>query len=86
MSEQKPTPGRIVQYVISETDATEHAQHPRGNAPRAGDVLPAVVVRVWDDGLVNLKVFLDGPEDHWATSRREGTADEPATWHWPARA
>lgn len=94
-----PTVGRIVHYRFSRQDAdyvnsrrmdanfntpgSEHALH-AGNNTVEGQVLPAVIVRVWDDGSVNLHILLDGTDAYWATSRREG--DEPGTWCWPERA
>ncbi|MFI2367311.1 hypothetical protein [Streptomyces sp. NPDC018833] len=56
-----------------------------GNHASAGDVFPAMVVRVWqgDEASVQLQVFLDGNDTYWATSRREGTG--PGTWSWPER-
>jgi hypothetical protein len=61
--------------------ATGHQAHV-GNHAAAGDVYPALVVRVF--GVVptaNLQVFLDGNDTHWATSRMQG--DEPGTWRLP---
>lgn len=56
-----------------------------GNGVNAGDVFPAMIVRVWDapQTTVNAQVFLDGNDSFWATSRAEGT--EPGTWAWPER-
>ena len=56
-----------------------------GNRVAEGQIFPALIVRVWDDAAngVNLKVFLDGNDDLWATSRKEG--DDVGTWHWPER-
>lgn len=42
---------------------------------------PAVIVRVWSDGCVNLKVFTDYVGDSWKANIKEGT--EPGTWRWP---
>jgi len=62
-----------------------------GNEVRAGDVVPAMVVRVWDQnaGTVNLKVMLDGSDLLWATSvtyaewsRDAENLPTPRTWHW----
>jgi hypothetical protein len=49
-----------------------------GNSVQAGDVLPAVIVRVWsvENGCSNLQVFLDGNDTYWATSRVQ---DDPET-------
>jgi hypothetical protein len=60
--------------------ATGHQAHV-GNTVGEGEVLPAIVVAKFPgnpDGLVNLKVFLDGNDDYWATSRKPG--DEPGQW------
>ncbi|TMR18530.1 hypothetical protein ETD86_21505 [Nonomuraea turkmeniaca] len=59
-----------------------------GNTTRAGDVYPAVVVRVFpggteSNGVCNLQVLLDGNDTYWATSRTEG--DGEFRWSWPAR-
>jgi hypothetical protein len=56
-----------------------------GNWAAEGDMFPAMVVRVWDESTVtvNLQVFLDGNDVHWATSSAEG--NEPGTWAWPER-
>lgn len=60
------------------------AQAHIGNSAEAGQVYPAVSVRVWTPGMANLQVLLDGNDVYWATSRHEGT--EPGTWAWPPRA
>lgn len=100
----KPTIGRIVHYKLSAYDAeainrrrndfvastrtrTGWQAH-YGNSATAGDVYPALIVRVFDDaedgtGTSNLQVSLDGNDTYWATSRKTG--DEPGTWAWPAR-
>lgn len=71
----KPTIGRVVIYIVA----------PPNNLRNNGATeAPAEVVRVFDDGKVNLKVSLDGPDTVWVTSVVEGT--EPGTWHWPPRA
>jgi hypothetical protein len=56
-----------------------------GNSATAGDVYPAVIVRVWTESTVtvNAQVLLDGTDTLWVTSRAEGT--EPGTWAWPER-
>lgn len=63
--------GSIVKYAITETDA--EAIYLRwtirgqgfGQYPKAGDLLPAVVVK--DNGAtVNVHVFLDGSASYWA--------------------
>ena len=73
------TVGRIVHYVLPD-------------GPYAGDVRPAIVVRVWnqDLGAVNLQVFTDQSNDGfdtgvvWATSVvHDQETKKPRTWHWP---
>lgn len=90
----KPTIGRIVHYRLSPQDAGEimhrrnnsaNADH-RGNRVQAGDTFPAMIVRVWGDepdSLVQLQVFLDGNDTHWATSVERG--EGPRTFSWPVR-
>lgn len=85
--------GRIVHYKLSESDAeqinTERTAYQqtspvtaiRGNHAPAGDVYPAIVVRVPAPGSANLQVILDGKDTYWATSVGQGT--EPGTWAWP---
>jgi len=50
-----------------------------GNWVNAGDISPAIVVYVsGEDNTVDLQVFLDGNDTHWATSRHEGV--RPGEW------
>jgi hypothetical protein len=87
-----PTKGRIVMYAVTEQDIAEIAitdgdqsgpsfQH---NPIYEGELVAAVVVRVFEDGVVNLRGLIDGNGAlPWWTSRREGTT--PGTWRWPER-
>lgn len=74
---------------IAERMKTEPPQWPAGaqahigNDVEAGQVYPAVAVRVWSAGYANFQVSLDGNDTYWATSRTEGT--QPGTWAWPPR-
>lgn len=84
-----PSPNRIVEYRVTEDDAAQvrarRAGGP-GNEVAAGDVFPAVIVRVWAEGPdapCNLQVLLDGPDTLWVTSRHRG--DDDGTWAWPRR-
>lgn len=77
---QKPTIGRIVIF------------HPGVNDKEASSngatEVPAVIVRVWNDTCVNLKVLTDGPTDLWRTSVTTGPTvpnQEDSYWSWPAR-
>lgn len=83
-----PTIGRIVHYTLSAQDAAlinngVAALAVPKNTAREGDTYPAMIVRVWDGGLVQLQVFYDGAGAHWATSRSQG--DGPGAWAWPTR-
>jgi hypothetical protein len=53
-----------------------------GNKVIEGDVVPAIIIRVWPDG-VNAQAFLDGNDTLWLTSRAEG--EGPGTWSWPPK-
>jgi hypothetical protein len=96
---------RIVLYVLSQQDAEvinarrqaanqnadeDGCQLHLGNHAEPGDILPAIAVKVWDQGdtsnpnpPVNFQVFLDGGDTYWATSRHEDQHKTPGTWHWP---
>lgn len=87
----QPSIGRIVHYTLSREDAARITDRRRqqqplafGNPVSEGDAFPAVIVRLWDDDTVNLRVWLDGTDDLWATSRPVGDYI-PGTWSWPAR-
>lgn len=69
----KPTIGRIVIYRY----------YPLGG-PNGSEFCPAVIVRVWTDTCVNLKLLEDGPENSWKTSVMHGI--DNAQWDWPFRA
>jgi len=67
------------------------AQAHIGNPVAAGDVYPAMIVRVFqpsDVGTSNLRVFLDGSDEYWATSRGQVIADstdKAGCWFEPPR-
>lgn len=60
------------------------AQAHIGNNVAAGDIYPAMVLRVWstETGCSNLKVQLDGADEYWATSISYDAAKTPGSWHW----
>lgn len=66
------------------------AQAHIGNTHHVGQVVPAIIVQVWpneygpDHDGINAQAFLDGNDQLWLTSVREGS--EPGQWMWPARA
>ena len=65
------------------------AQAHIGNPASEGLVVPLVIVAVWPhefgEGVpgVNGQALLDGSDQLWVTSIREGS--EPGTWRWPER-
>jgi hypothetical protein len=71
--------GQVVHYVLEDGNNVE--RH-----------CPAIIVREWNGGLVNLQVFTDGNGDKnvndglppmvWKTSRaNDETLKRPGTWH-----
>lgn len=81
------TNGAAIQDRILEDKWSIGAQAHIGNTVSAGDVLPAMVVRVLPCQQANLQVFLDGNDVFWATTMAEAAPGrtEPGRWHWPAR-
>lgn len=76
----KPSIGRIVRFVPSESD-----DESRNNGAK---LLPAVIVRTWEDTSyendeLNLKVLTDGAVDTWRTSVPYSAEMKPYSWHWP---
>lgn len=70
----KPTIGRIVHFKVPEYLKNQIA----GNK---SEILPAVIVAVCSDTMVNLKVLTDGIHDLWVTSVSQG--DEVNQWNFP---
>lgn len=81
------TDGASIQDRILEDKWPCGAQAHIGNKAVAGDVLPALVVKVLPNEQANLQVFLDGNDVFWATTRAQAAAGrtELGRWHWPAR-
>lgn len=52
-----------------------------GDAVHPGDILPMIIVKVWDNGSVNGQVFLDGDDTCWVTSVTLG--EGPGHFAWP---
>ena len=78
----KPTIGRIMLYHTKEEDrAKMRAASILNNGCNVHTQLPAVVVAVWGETCVNLKVICDGNLDLWVTSSNLG--DQPGNWEWP---
>lgn len=71
----KPSIGRIVIYKFSDYEKCSHTN--------GADECPAVIVGVWSETCVNLKLLTDGPGVPWVTSITQG--DGQRQWHWPER-
>jgi hypothetical protein len=94
---QPPSMCRIVVYTLSAEDVarieyrrtqararTKYAEkYPRANDVHEGDAFPMLIVRAWDDGSVNGQVSLDGEDNLWTTSVKQGA--DAGTWAWPER-
>ncbi len=83
---QKVTVGRTVLYRMTAGDCDQLKEPPgQNNEHQAGQLVPAVVVRVWseDAGTSNLRVSVDGNATLWKTSISEG--GELGHWQWPER-
>jgi hypothetical protein len=77
----KPTIGRIVIYKTTEADRKQfYDAHGNGESVKE---LPAIIVNVWSDTCVNLKVLGDAPIDVWRTSMNQG--DGEGNWNWPVK-
>lgn len=48
------------------------------------EYLPAVIVAVWSEVCVNLKLIVDGNLELWITSSLQGEND--MEWSWPDKA
>ncbi len=71
--------GQVVSYMLTTEDMAiinsrrfSIASESRGTPPSAGDIFPAIVVRLAGDNTVNLQVFLDGNDSHWVLGAVEG--------------
>ena len=79
----KPTIGRIVIYTIG---GAQDACYADNNGAKE---LPAVIVRVWSETCVNLKVLTDAVHDQWITSVVYAETPDSKfgrSWRWPERA
>jgi hypothetical protein len=77
----KPTIGRIVFYNTTEADKAKMEEAYNKGGCNVQDKLPAVVVAVWGETCVNLKVIADGNLDLWVTSSNKG--DNLGNWNYP---
>jgi hypothetical protein len=72
----KPKIGQIVNYQVRD-DQKEWMQKNQ-STQNVQSNLPAIIVAVWSETCVNLKVITDGKEDLWVTSALNGSA--PGQW------
>jgi hypothetical protein len=96
---RRTTGKSIADRIKQEVVTLEHGTVPQwplgaqahiGNDVHAGDVYPAMVIRVWgSSGCSNLKVMLDGSDTYWATSVNYAEWSDgaeslptPRSWHW----
>ena len=80
-----PTPGRIVEYTLTEQDVARineqrgtEGNSSRGNSVSTGDTYPLVITRVWgsaEGSAVNGQVLLDGNDTLWVTSVSQGEGE-----------
>jgi hypothetical protein len=71
-NKMETTIGRIVHFNVPED------MKPKVNW---AEKLPAIIVRVWSNDCVNLKIITDGIEDIWQTSIPKGS--DVNQWEWP---
>ena len=68
-------------------DKLKGVQYFQGNSVEVGQPCPMMIVKVWSpSGTINGKVFLDGADDYWVTSRQFSEEPKPGTWHWIEKA
>ena len=58
------------------------AQAHLGNKVYEGDVYPGLVVRVFGEDSINIKVELDGTDQFWATTKSVSEGPVPGYFHW----
>lgn len=85
---RRTTRGSIAERMADESwrHWPEGAQAHLGNPVSEGQVCPAIIVAVWSDTCVNLRVMLDGTDEFWALSRNPidmDGLDIPGRWFWP---
>ena len=80
-SVQSPSPGRIVLYRLNDYDRVVLKEAGADNPNNGADEAPAMIVRVFSDTCINLRVFVDGREPLWVTSKTPG--DDEGQWRWP---
>ena len=90
---QRVTQCQTVEYRLSGDDIAAigyvraqsfgHPFEAKGSAANIGDVVPLIVVKVFDSQVVSGQAVLDGNHNHWVQLARQG--DGPGCWNWPRR-
>lgn len=70
--------GKTVIYTPDEGEVKRINEMHNVNPFELGQTCAAIVVKVWDNGMVNLLVLLDGADSLWSTSISHGTG--PGTY------
>ena len=80
MNPATPSVGDMVIYKLKASEVMRinarrsDAQNAHvGNTVRAIEEFPMLIVRTWENGMVNGQVFLDGNDTLWVASVTEGT-------------
>lgn len=79
---RRRTSGTAIALRIQKNEWPIGAQAHIGNAVTEGDVVPAIVVKVYGDDCISVRAFLDGTDDFWATSISVSEGAEPGKFHW----
>lgn len=74
----EPTIGRIVIYKTTKEEQKAMQDSGKQNVQ---EQLPAIIVAVWANSVVNLKVVLDGVGELWKTSTPRG--EGAGSWDFP---
>lgn len=81
----KPTIGRIVIYNLTPEQQVKlggnHCTHYENGTVTGSNKAVAIIVAVWSDTCVNLKVLGDSNNNLWVTSATQG--DQLYQWNWP---
>lgn len=80
--QRRRTTGPDIARRLQDGSWPQGAQAHIGNDVAVGHVLPAMVVKVYSENCVNLKVMLDGTDTFWATSKQVSDEPTPGTFHW----
>lgn len=71
---KQPSIGRIINYVPTEEEKLKWG---------GVEIQPAIITRVWNISMLNLKVFTNSPTDVWKASVEHDGNKSAGSWHWP---